>query len=171
MKYVISIIGMLLMAGCSDRNEFAELDTKLAEVSLVQNVKIDSLPSFPGQDDYLYQSYGKRNPFEAADSHLEALASEQIMVDAPNLSRSKEPLELFGLPSLKVVGSLGDAAQLWALIQDPTGAVNKVKVGDKIGKNFGEITEISESELVIIEKISNERGIWFSQSRTIVTEQ
>ena len=171
MKYLISIIGILLMAGCSDRNEFVEIETTLAEVSLVQKVKIDSLPSFPEQDDYLYQSYGKRNPFEAADSNLEALASEQITVDAPNLSRSKEPLELFGLPSLKVVGSLGDTTQLWALIQDPTGAVNKVKVGDKIGKNFGEITEISESELVIIEKISNERGIWFSQSRTIVTEQ
>jgi type IV pilus assembly protein PilP len=80
-------------------------------------------------------------------------------------------LELFGLPSLKVVGSLGDTAQLWALVQDPTGFVTKVKVGDKVGKNFGEVVQISKSELVIIEKISNGKGIWFGQSRTILTEQ
>jgi Tfp pilus assembly protein PilP len=44
-------------------------------------------------------------------------------------------------------------------------------VGDKVGKNFGEVVQISKSELVIIEKISNGKGIWFGQSRTILTEQ
>ena len=171
MKYSVSIIGIVLMTGCSERNEFAEMDANLAEASLVQKVKVDSLPIFPKQDDYLYQSYGKRNPFAAAISDVEAPADEKTEVDAPDLSRSKEPLELFGLPSLKVVGSLGDTAQLWALVQDPTGFVTKVKVGDKVGKNFGEVVQVSKSELVIIEKISNGKGIWFSQSRTILTEQ
>jgi type IV pilus assembly protein PilP len=171
MKYSVSIIGIVLMTGCSERNEFAEMDAKLAEASLDQKVTVDRLPSFPGQDDYLYQSYGKRNPFASPVTDMEALADEKTKVDAPDLSRNKEPLELFGLPSLKVVGSLGDAAKLWALVQDPTGTVTKVKVGDKVGKNFGEVVQVTESKLVIVEKISNEKGIWFSQSRTIVTEQ
>ena len=171
MKYSVSIIGIVLMTGCSERNEFAEMDAKLAEASLDQKVTVDRLPSFPGQDDYLYQSYGKRNPFSSPVTDMEALADEKTKVDAPDLSRNKEPLELFGLPSLKVVGSLGDAAKLWALVQDPTGTVTKVKVGDKVGKNFGEVVQVTESKLVIVEKISNEKGIWFSQSRTIVTEQ
>ena len=171
MKYSVSIIGIVLMTGCSERNEFAEMDAKLAEASLDQKVTVDRLPSFPGQDDYLYQSYGKRNPFASPVTDMEALADEKTKVDAPDLSRNKEPLELFGLPSLKVVGSLGDAAKLWALVQDPTGTVTKVKVGDKVGKNFGEVVQVTESKLVIVEKISNEKGIWFSQSRIIVTEQ
>ena len=171
MKYSVSIIGIVLMTGCSERNEFAEMDAKLAEASLDQKVTVDRLPSFPGQDDYLYQSYGKRNPFASPVTDMEALADEKTKVDAPDLSRNKEPLELFGLPSLKVVGSLGDAAKLWALVQDPTGTVTKVKGGDKVGKNFGEVVQVTESKLVIVEKISNEKGIWFSQSRTIVTEQ
>ena len=171
MKYSVSIIGIVLMTGCSERNEFAEMDAKLAEASLDQKVTVDRLPSFPGQDDYLYQSYGKRNPFASPVTDMEALADEKTKVDAPDPSRNKEPLELFGLPSLKVVGSLGDAAKLWALVQDPTGTVTKVKVGDKVGKNFGEVVQVTESKLVIVEKISNEKGIWFSQSRIIVTEQ
>ena len=88
----------------------------------------------------------------------------------PDLMRVKEPLELFDLPSLEMVGSLGTVGQLWGLVKDPTGTVSKVTVGDRIGKNFGQIIEVSQSELVILEKISNELGIWFSQSRSILMQ-
>ena len=55
-------------------------------------------------------------------------------------------------------------------MNDPTGTVSKVTVGDRIGKNFGQIIGVSQTELVILEKISNELGIWFSQSRSILME-
>jgi len=56
-------------------------------------------------------------------------------------------------------------------VSDPTETVSKVTVGDRIGKNFGQIIEVNENELVIVEKVSNGQGVWFSQSRSILVEE
>ena len=89
----------------------------------------------------------------------------------PDLMRVKESLELFDLPSLEMVGSMGIPGKLWGPVSDPTGTVSKVTVGDRIGKNFGQIIEVNETELVIVEKVSNGQGVWFSQSRSILVEE
>ena len=172
MKYPVVLVAivMLVLAGCSERDEFLEIDNKLAEASLIQKVNIEPIPSFPQQSDYSYQSQAQRNPFQSVDKYLKVSSSPQTKVAKPDLMRVKEPLELFDLPSLEMVGSLGTVGQLWGLVKDPTGTVSKVTVGDRIGKNFGQIIEVSQSELVILEKISNELEIWFSQSRSILME-
>ena len=172
MKYPVVLVAivMLVLAGCSERDEFLEIDNKLAEASLIQKVNIEPIPSFPQQSDYSYQSQAQRNPFQSVDKYPKVSSPPQTKVAKPDLMRVKEPLELFDLPSLEMVGSLGTVGQLWGLVKDPTGTVSKVTVGDRIGKNFGQIIEVSQSELVILEKISNELEIWFSQSRSILMQ-
>ena len=167
---VLVVIVMFLLAGCSEGDDFVDIDNKLAEASLLQKVNIEPIPSFPQQQNYSYQSKAQRNPFQSFGkvSNLSPLSGKRV--DKPDLMRVKEPLELFDLPSLKMVGSLGAVGQLWALVNDPKGTVTRVTVGDRIGKNFGQITEISQSELILVEKISNDQEIWFSQSRSILME-
>ncbi|MDE2648973.1 MAG: pilus assembly protein PilP [Paracoccaceae bacterium] len=172
MKYSAVLVGIVifLLAGCSERDEFLDIDNKLAEASLLQKVNVEPIPSFPQQSGYSYQSQAQRNPFQFVDEYLEVYSPPETEVAKPDLMRVKEPLELFDLPSLEMVGSLGKVGKLWGLVSDPTGTVSKVTVGDRLGKNFGQIIEVSQSELVLLEKISNERGIWFSQSRSILME-
>ena len=173
MKYSGFLVGivMLVLAGCSEQHEFLDLDDKLAEASLLQTVNIESIPSFPKQQDYSYQSNAQRNPFQSVGILPPVSPLSGQRVGRPDLERVKEPLELFDLPSLEMVGSLGKVGKLWGLINDPTGAVSRVAVGDRIGKNFGQISEVSQSKLVLVEKIPNDQGIWFSQSRSILMEQ
>ena len=85
--------------------------------------------------------------------------------------RVKEPLELFSLSSLRLVGSLGNPGELWGLIKDPMGTVSKVTVGDRIGPDFGQIVKVNKNELVVVEKVSNVKGVWFSQSLSILVRE
>ena len=72
MKYSAVLVGIVifLLAGCSERDEFLEIDNKLAEASLIQKVSIEPIPSFPQQSDYSYQSQAQRNPFQPVDKYL-----------------------------------------------------------------------------------------------------
>ena len=173
MKYTIFVIGVgiFLLTSCSARDEFLEIDNALAEASIMQKVNVEPLPSFPTQSNYDYQSQAQRDPFHIIDKDLDLTASKKTQVTEPDLMRVKESLELFDLPSLEMVGSMGIPGKLWGLVSDPTGTVSKVTVGDRIGKNFGQIIEVNETELVIVEKVSNGQGVWFSQSRSILVEE
>tara|TARA_B100000787_G_scaffold161098_1_gene140646 strand:+ start:2482 stop:3015 length:534 start_codon:yes stop_codon:yes gene_type:complete len=170
MKYLVVFSGivMLLLAGCSERSKFVDIDNELAEASLSQWVKIEPIPSFPAQRGYIYQSQAQRHPFQPFYSPIEVSSFAKSTVAKPDLMRVKEPLEFFALTSLEMVGSLGNTGQLWGLINDPTGTISRVTVGDRIGRNFGKIIKVSKSEIVLEEKISSEPGVWFGQSRSIL---
>lgn len=173
MKYPIFFIGMgvFLLTSCSGSDEFLEIDAALEKAGLIQTVKVEPLPGFPRQSDYQYQSTAQRNPFQANNRYLDIRASKKIEVAEPDLMRVKEPLEFFSLSSLRLVGSLGDSGELWGLVKNPLGTVSKVTVGDRIGTDFGEIVKVNPGELVVVEKVSNGKGIWFSQSRSILVKE
>tara|TARA_B110000967_G_C18857845_1_gene548244 strand:+ start:943 stop:1464 length:522 start_codon:yes stop_codon:yes gene_type:complete len=173
MKYPIYVIGMgiFLLTSCSGSDEFLEIDAALEKAGLMQTINVEPLPGFPRQGDYQYQSKAQRNPFQVNDRYLEIRASQKIEVAEPDLMRVKEPLELFSLSSLRLVGSLGNPGELWGLIKDPMGTVSKVTVGDRIGPDFGQIVKVNKNELVVVEKVSNVKGVWFSQSLSILVRE
>jgi type IV pilus assembly protein PilP len=173
MKYPIFVIGMgvFLLMSCSKSDEFLEIDAALEKAGFIQTVKIEPLPGFPHQSDYQYQSTTQRNPFQANNRSFDIRVSRKIEVAEPDLMRVKEPLEFFSLSSLRLVGSLGNPGELWGLVKEPLGMVSKVTVGDRIGTDFGEIVKVNKGELVVVEKISNGKGVWFSQSRSILVKE
>lgn len=79
----------------------------------------------------------------------------------PNMDRPKEPMEAYPLESLKYVGMLSKQKLTYALLKTPDGSVQQVKVGNYVGQNFGRVTQITESEVILNEIVQDEMsGDW-----------
>jgi type IV pilus assembly protein PilP len=96
---------------------------------------------------------------------LEAAADKS----APDRSRPKQPLEIFPIEDLKVVGIIMAGTVPYALIQTP--APNKpkhVRVGEYMGRSFGKITAISREGVTVLETVKDAGGAWVEQEKVLM---
>ena len=78
---------------------------------------------------------------------------------APDLNRRKEPLEAFPLEQLKMVGTLSQGKDTFAIVRaDKT--LYRVKKGNYMGQNFGLITDVTEGEIKLKEIVQDSAGDW-----------
>lgn len=78
---------------------------------------------------------------------------------APELARRKQALEAFALESIALVGTLSKAGKRVALVR-AEGTLHQVAVGNYLGKNFGKITKVDDSGLVLREIAQDATGEW-----------
>ena len=78
---------------------------------------------------------------------------------APELNRRKQPLEAYPLDAMSMVGSLNRQGQLVALIKVDN-LLYQVRPGQYLGQNYGKITKISETEVVLREIVQEAVGEW-----------
>ena len=77
----------------------------------------------------------------------------------------------FALNTLTMVGTIGRGNQLWALIRVETGNVNRVTNGNYLGKNFGRIVTVSQTQVELIEIVPTGDGGWIERPQTIMMAQ
>ncbi len=86
----------------------------------------------------------------------------------PNTNRPREALESYPLESLIFVGTLSKKGHKYALIKTPDESLQRVKVGNYLGPNFGMITSISENEINIKEVVQDDvSGDWIERDASI----
>ena len=163
-------LAFVFLSGCDEHNTYL-IDAKLTKFALEKNLPIDDLPVFYDQTQYAYKSRAKRDPFSDFKVSMSALSIDKTQIEAPDLLRKKEPLEFFDLLSFSIVGSIGNESELWMLVVNEEGGFSYVTIGDRIGRDFGEIIDINDSGLVILEKNSDGAGRWFSYRRHILKDE
>jgi type IV pilus assembly protein PilP len=89
---------------------------------------------------------------------------------APDLNRRREPLEAYGLENLKMVGTLEQLKQVFALVKAPDNALFRVRTGNYLGQNFGRITEISESAIKLKEITQDGGGNWEEKEQVLLLQ-
>lgn len=77
----------------------------------------------------------------------------------PELNRRREPLEAFPLDTMSLVGSLDRNGSLVALVK-VGGLLYQVKPGNYLGLNYGRVTRITETEVVLREIVQDSTGEW-----------
>jgi type IV pilus assembly protein PilP len=88
----------------------------------------------------------------------------------PELSRRKEPLEAYPLDSMVMVGSLQKQGQPVALIKVDN-LLYQVKPGNYLGQNYGRITKVSETEVVLRELVQDAAGEWIERTSTLQLQE
>ncbi len=78
---------------------------------------------------------------------------------APELARRRQALEAFALESIALVGTLSKEGKRVVLVR-AEGALYQVAVGSYLGKNFGKITKVDDSGLVLREIAQDATGEW-----------
>lgn len=145
-----------VVTGCS--SELDELKTFVRESEKGLPRRIEPLPAVKPFEPFTYEGFDLPDPFQPRKlaPPKEGGAGGGI---APDLNRRKEPLEAFPLEQLKMVGTLSQAGETYALVRaDKT--LYRVKKGNYMGQNFGLITEVTETEIKLKEIVQDSAGDW-----------
>lgn len=162
----------LALAGCGQ--DMSDLEEYAMEVKSRTSRNIEPIPQPQPYEPFVYEAGGRRDPFlPLLQGREEALAGSGGQGGAirPDLNRPKEPLEEFPLDSLRMVGTITMNKRAYALIKAPDAVVHRVSVGDHLGQNYGKITGISETEVVLMEIISDGFGGFVQRPATVALVQ
>ena len=155
-------LGMLLgLSACSGQDD---LQQWVAQVKARKGAPLPPLPVVKTFETFIYQDQDKRDPFEPAPPQAGA---QTLAGPRPDEDRPREPLEAFPLDTLKMVGTIGGKGNIEALIKDPQGVIHQVRVGDYMGQNYGHVTQVTTSEVDLVELVSNGSGGWMERDSSV----
>jgi type IV pilus assembly protein PilP len=89
---------------------------------------------------------------------------------AGELNRRKEPLEAYPVDSMAMVGSVNKQGRPFALLRVDN-LLYQVKVGDYLGQNYGRITKIDETQIVLREIVQDAAGEWIERSMNLQLQE
>ena len=161
------LASLLTLVGCSGDSGIAELEARLAEIEARPRGRIEPPPEFQPIASFTYAAHQMRAPFTPPVAEDETVRPEGRQVE-PDFTRPREYLERFSADALRMVGTIQrPGEQLEALILDPTGAVNRVRPGNHLGRNFGRVTAVEEGRLSIVEIVPDGHDGWVERPRSI----
>jgi type IV pilus assembly protein PilP len=154
-------LSAFLVACSGDKGD--DLDKFMATAANDMGKNVEPLPEVLPYSPLQYNADGTlSDPFKARKAANKSGALQ------PNTNRPKEALEAYPLESLKYVGSLSKSKLNYALIKTPDNTLQQVKLGNYIGPNFGLVTQINESAVVIKEIIQDDlTGDWVERNSSI----
>lgn len=167
-------LGLLaaMLSGCGQ--DMSDLEQYAMEVKSRTSRNIEPIPQIKTFEPFTYEANERRDPFQpllkSRDEALAAGGGGQGAV-RPDVNRPREPLEEFPLDSLRMVGTISMQKRAYALIRAPDAVVHRVSVGDHLGQNYGKITAISETEIVLMEIIPDGFGGWMQRPATVALVQ
>ncbi|WP_444959141.1 pilus assembly protein PilP [Microbulbifer sp. ZKSA002] len=170
-KYLSIAVALLSIVGCDLNSDHSELRKRMAEVERRPKGQIEPIPTFTPYSPYVYVAAAQRSPFTRP-----VLESEQRIVGrrldvAPDLTRQRELLEGVNIDALSMVGSLSRDGQIWALIDDGSGGIHRITVGNYLGKNHGRVVNATNAQLDILEIIPDGTGGWIERPRALALEE
>ena len=153
----------LALAGCVGDND--DLDQYINETKAKPGGRIDPLPEIEPYESFAYvaDAEGVRSPFLPDTPQ----AASKGGGARPDTDRVPEFLEQFPLDTLRMVGTLYIGDTMYGLIQTSDGLIHRVVPGNYLGQNYGRITDITESEVDLVEIISDGIGGYIERDAAV----
>jgi type IV pilus assembly protein PilP len=160
-------VTVLLLAGCG--GSMSDLEQWVAEVKSRKSTAIDPLPQMKPYEAFAYVPGERRDPFAPIQPKEDQASNNGV--EPPDKNRNKEPLEEFPLDALRMVGTITVGGRSFAMIKAPDGVIHRVSVKDHMGQNYGEITQVTEGEVTLIETVPDGFGGWTKRPATLALAQ
>jgi type IV pilus assembly protein PilP len=154
-RLLISASAVVMLGGCS--SDIDDLKQFVRESDKRTPSKIDPLPTVKPFEPFAYEGFDLPDPFKPRK--LSGPKPDVNNPLAPDLNRRKEPLEAFPLEQLKMVGTLSQGNDVYALVRAEK-TLYRVKKGNYMGQNFGLITDVNDSEIKLKEIVQDSAGDW-----------
>lgn len=165
MKPIISLlVTTLILTACSGE-EFQDLQDFVKNSGADMRGKVDPPPDIKPYEPMNYDnSAGLQDPFKPRKPEIKNMGGG---VNQPDLNRPKQELEEFPLEGLKMIGYLQRSNVGYAVIRSPDGKVHRVKAGNYMGLNFGQILSVTETELIVKEMVQDGAGDWSERESSL----
>ena len=145
----------VVLGGCS--SELEELRTFVRDSEKGLPRRIDPLPAVKPFEPFAYEGFDLPDPFKPRKLTPPKEGGGGGL--APDRNRRQEPLEAVPLEQLKMVGTLSQGKDTYAIVRaDKT--LYRVKKGNYMGQNFGLITDVTEGEIKLKEIVQDSAGDW-----------
>ncbi len=135
------LLGMPFLAACLLGTESGPVQQ--VEEPEVQEAAKEVVELEADQEVYSYSSIGKRDPFRS-------FIQKEVIVSHDGGALG--PLQLHEIDSYVLTGIISNPSAPHALVRDPDGTGHVVELGTLVGRNWGKVTEIKPSEIVITEE-------------------
>lgn len=161
-----------VLAGCSTSNT-QDLQEFVKATRNKQNSRIEPLPEFKPYETFLYQASNLRNPFAPSVSGQldRMLKPEDGSGIHPDVNRPREALEDYPLDTLRMVGTLEQDGNSWALVQASDNTIHRVQPGNYLGQNHGKIIHIDEYEIELMEIVPDGLGGWMERPASLALSE
>ena len=150
----------VLLAGCS-ASDVKEVQDWMAQVKKDTRVSVVPIAEPKTFIPFAYTAREQTDPFSPNKllGELARAAENSDNKFKPDMARRKEPLENFPLDTFVMVGVIQKGGINYALLQIDR-AVHQVRVGQRIGQNYGLVTGVSETAVNIKEVVQDAGGEW-----------
>ncbi|PCJ47710.1 MAG: pilus assembly protein PilP [Moraxellaceae bacterium] len=169
LKTLILLLSVGLVVACSNDSQYSDLRARMEAIKARPKGHIEPPPEFKAYKTFTYGAAVSRSPFSPPVSEEVSVAPKGRAGVTPDFDRPKEILEDFSIDALPMVGTLmRPGGSLFALIKTPDGGLYRVAEGNHMGRNFGEVLEVSEMKVVVMEIVSDGQDGWVERPRTIM---
>ena len=158
------------LAGCDGPQGTVELQTYLQTAQVHSGEAIEPLPEINPAHVFTYDALTLRNPFQAVPRGGAGNWQVSLVGDELDGDRVRQFLEGFDLEQFEMVGTLSNDLETNALLR-VNGVIHRLKVGDYLGRNNGQIASVDVTQVEVFEVISDGRGGWLGRSLTIPLKQ
>jgi len=172
--WLLVVLAAASLAGCG-----AEDHEELQKWMQAQRSQIrPQIQPIPEPKRYTPQPYAQQSaadPF-SQQKLAQALRKESAQSGSsaalitPEMNRRKEPLESYPLDTMTMVGSLVRQGQPVALVRVEN-LLYQVRPGNYLGQNYGRITKVTETEIVLRELVQDATGEWTERAATLQLQE
>ncbi len=165
-KVVTLLLATLMLGACTPSTDYADLEQYMKEMDERTPGRIEPLPTIETVAPFAYKTSNKRSPFEPPIlvKKVDRKSGPKV---TPDFNRVKHYLEAFTIGQLTMVGTLARGDTKFALIKDGDGSVTTVQAGDFMGTDHGQIQEVIDSSVELIEIVPDGTGGWVERARTV----
>lgn len=160
---------VLSLTGCEGDN-LRDLRAYVEEVKARRAGPIQPLPEIKQIETFAYVAGDRRNPFSAEQAE-EADMSTSTSGIQPDLVRHKEEMEAFPLDSIRMVGTLAQSDLSWGLVQSKDGTIHRVRPGNYMGQNHGQISRVLEDRIELTEIVPDGRGGYVERQASLALNE
>lgn len=159
------VLVVVLLSGCGGA-EYQDLRDFVKNSGADMRGKIDPPPEVKPYEFFAYNNdTNLPNPFKPRKQDLRSGGGAGL--NQPDMNRPKEALEEFPLESLKMVGYLYQNKVGWAVIRATDNKLYRVKAGNYIGLNYGLITDVTDSSVMVKESVQDSSGDWSERDSSL----
>jgi type IV pilus assembly protein PilP len=169
MRNLLLLVCCACLAACSSEGSHEDLSQWMSEASRNLKGKVPPLPEVKPYEPVVYDAGNLIDPFKPSRIVPERVGGGGG-VRAPDPDRQHEPLEAYPLESLKYVGVITTQEKESIAIIRVDSALYQVKQGNYLGQNFGVITHITESEVVLKELVQDAVGDWVERVSSLLLQ-
>ena len=165
LRGLVLAVAAVGLAACGGDND--DLDQYINEIKARPGGRIEPLPEITPYEVFTYiaDAEGVRSPFVPDTPQASTSAAGGGI--RPDADRSREFLEGFPLDTLRMVGTLDIGETMYGLVQTSDGLIHRVVPGNYMGQNDGRINQITDSEIGLIEIISDGIGGYIERDAAI----